>query len=543
MRSLLWPLWGLLLLMPFATRADSPTLSATPRIVIVGGGPNPEHNQVAIESNVRYVRKLLPPGAVRTTLFADGDATRATVLYAEDPKPLSDGERVFGLLTEGRDGDNAFTMHYRKPNLGGALDGASRRTDLTRVFTQLQQEASGTAANRPLFLYFTGHGSPDEGSRENNVYDLWGKDERLSVRDLATQIARLPSSVPVTLVMVQCFSGAFGNLLFEGGDPKGKLIDRDIAGFFATIKERVAAGCTPEVNEAEYHDFTSYFFAALTGQDRVGRRVTGADYNGDGRVGMDEAYCYALANDESIDIPVCTSDVFLRRFAPLKDAEIFQTRYTEARSWATPAQRAVLDALSARLKLSSEDRLSVAYNREFRGGGEESAGEQGGTRRVARRFETARREGWQPLLARWPDLKRQGTPEYAQAKKEAIALLNRQAGEGKWSDLLDAEKALDKAMDAQYAAELSESRLLRFIRLAKSVILAHTLRETGEPAIKARFERLIEAEGRTPLPPANLAQQATRPVLLQTSASLQLSVYPPGKEMALIQNESQHGCR
>ncbi|HZP84308.1 MAG TPA: hypothetical protein VFB21_21880 [Chthonomonadaceae bacterium] len=511
MRSRLWPLWGLLLLMPFATRADSPPLAPTPRIVIVGGGPSPEHNQVAIESNVRYVRKLLPPGAVRTTLFADGDAARETVLYEEEAKPLSEGERVFGLLTKGSEGGSAATLHYRKPNLGGALDGASRRADLTRVFTQLQQEANGTTANRPLFLYFTGHGSPDEGDRENNAYDLWGKDERLSVRDLAAQIARLPASVPVTLVMVQCFSGAFGNLIFEGGDPKGKVIDRDIAGFFATIKERPAAGCTPEVNEAEYHDFTSYFFAALTGRDRVGRRVTGADYNGDGRVGMDEAYCYALANDESIDIPVCTSDVFLRRFVTRKDAALFQARYSEARSWATPAQRMALDALSTRLKLSGEDRLSVAYNREFRDEGEDGAGQKSAVRRAARRFETARQEGWQQITARWPDLRREGTPEYERAKKEAIALLNRQAGEGKWDDLLDAETALGRAMEAQYTAELAESRLLRFIRLAKSVILAHTLRETGEPAIKARFERLIEAEGRTPLPPADLAQGTAQP--------------------------------
>ena len=85
--------------------------------------------------------------------------------------------------------------------------------------------------------------------------------------------------------------------------PRAEPIERDFAGFFATVKERVAAGCTSAVNEEDYHDFTSYFFAALTGRDRVGRRVTGADYNGDGRVGMDEAYCYTLIHDNSIDVP------------------------------------------------------------------------------------------------------------------------------------------------------------------------------------------------------------------------------------------------
>src|SRR5581483_7127147 len=114
-------------------------------------------------------------------------------------------------------------------------------------------------------------------------------------------------------------------------------------------------------NEAEYRDFTSYFFAALTGQDRVGRPVTGADYNHDGRVGMDEAYCYALANDDSIDVPVCTSDVFLRRFVPPTDAQVFQARFSQAQAWAPPAQRAALDALSDWLHLQGEDRLKVGY--------------------------------------------------------------------------------------------------------------------------------------------------------------------------------------
>ena len=142
-----------------------------------------------------------------------------------------------------------------------------------------------------MLLYFTGHGSrARDGNLDNNDFDLWGEQEKLSVKDLAAQITKLPADVPVTLVMVQCFAGAFGNVIFTGGDPKAAPVNREIAGFFAATRERTAAGCTPELNEADYHDFTSYFFAALSGRDRVGRPVTGADYNGDGRVGMNEAF-------------------------------------------------------------------------------------------------------------------------------------------------------------------------------------------------------------------------------------------------------------
>ena len=61
-------LTGYVLLLPsFATRAVDPTPSSL-RVLIVGGGPALEHNQVAIESNVRYVTRLLPPGTPKTTL-------------------------------------------------------------------------------------------------------------------------------------------------------------------------------------------------------------------------------------------------------------------------------------------------------------------------------------------------------------------------------------------------------------------------------------------------------------------------------------------
>jgi hypothetical protein len=163
--------------------------------------------------------------------------------------------------------------------------------------------------------------------------------------------------------MVQCFSGAFGNLLFAAGSPAGALVDQRIAGFFAAVPERVSAGCTPALDEATYKDFTGYFFAALTGQDRMGRPVAGADYDDDGRVGMHEAFAWTLIHDDSIDTPVCTSDAFLRRFVQMPDGEIAAMSYKTLESWGTPGQRAALAGLSERLGLTGDDRLSGAFKR------------------------------------------------------------------------------------------------------------------------------------------------------------------------------------
>lgn len=316
-----------------AARAAVVTAPAPLRALIVGGGPDKTHNQVAIESNVRYVHRLLPPSSPVRILFTNGDPQTPNVQYLD-----ADGN-----------------ARYRASDL--SVDGPSRLATFHSALEKLSSQGNG-----PLLLYFTGHGSPDDsGDYTDNAYDMWDDDE-LTVKGLAASLEKLPPDMPVTVVMVQCFSGAFGNLLFKNGDPDGPPIDRPLCGFFASVPQREAAGCTAEVNEADYHDFTSYFFAALSGRDRLGRAVTGADYNGDGMVGMNEAYDYTLLHDISIDTPTCTSDIFLRRFVPMTDDAVFKNPYSSILGWASPGQRAVLDGISSQLGLTGEKRLQYAYS-------------------------------------------------------------------------------------------------------------------------------------------------------------------------------------
>jgi hypothetical protein len=327
-------------------------------------------------------------------LFADGRLDSRTVLY--------------------KNSRNADT--YRRTEIE-RLDGPAQLDSVKGELASL----SGRLANdpgEPVLLYFTGHGSPDEPHYNNNRYDLWGSGE-LTVRQLAESVQSFPVSNPVVLVMVECFSGAFGNVIFENGQPNGPLSDHPICGFFASVPQRMAAGCTPNVNEADYRDFTGYFFAALSGTDRLGRPVVGADYNHDGRIGMDEAFAYTLLHDDSIDTPVCTSDVFLRRFVRTPDEQVFATPFSSVQRWASPGQRAALDGLASRLHYEGEGCLHDAYD----------------------------------------DFQR-----------------------------TNSDSETDRAV-----------RLIRFVRLAKSIALAHELRATGGEPIRRRFEALVRMESGNPL--------------------------------------------
>jgi len=322
-----------------AAQGPQPSSSHLGQVLIVGGGPDKTHNQVAIESNVRYVGRILPAGTNYQVHFTDGDLQSETVQFRSDAKTLS----------------------YRAPDLP-RLDG---RADIDSVRDAIARTARTAKSDKTadVVLYFTGHGTGDKQSGfTNNWFAVWGGG-RFTVKELAKSMDAFPKETPLTLIMVQCYSGAFGNVLFEDGDPQGKVLDRPMAGFFAAVPERTSAGCTPAINEAEYRDFTGYFFAALTGEDRMGRPISGADYDNDSRVMMDEAFAWSLINDDSIDTPVCTTDTFVRRFAPMADVDIAATPYPTLLSWATPAQSAALEGLSKILKLEGDTRLGEALDR------------------------------------------------------------------------------------------------------------------------------------------------------------------------------------
>lgn len=311
-------------------------LNPPSRVLIVGGGPSREYNQAAIESNVRYVARVLPKASPLRILFTDGDPEHATVRYT----PAG--------------GDEGTDDRYRKPRLP-RLDGPALTPVVDREIGALSRET------KPVLLYFTGHGSlADDLTPDTSEFDLW-HENRLTLPDLARLLAAYPKSTPIVVLMVQCHAGGFAKLVFPDGDPKRPPIDNRLCGFFASLEVRPAAGCTASIDEADYHDFTGYFVAALTGRDRMGRPVTGADYDHDGRVGMNEAFCWSMVNDDSIDTPTCTSDELLRDTVKVPDARIFNTPYANVLTWASPAQRAAIEALGTRLKLKGDRRLTQAY--------------------------------------------------------------------------------------------------------------------------------------------------------------------------------------
>lgn len=297
------------------------TTSST-NFLVVGGGGAPSYNEIALEKNVLYFQRTLQAmgvdPAAAAVYFANGNDGRATIRYL----------------------DEQGQTQFKAPEIPN-LVGASTFNNL-RSWVAEQSEAGST---RPIFFYFTGHGLRNEQDLNNNAIALWNN-QQVSVQQLAQVFDTLPAETPVVAMMAQCYSGSFANLMYEGGKPFNPVA-QSRCGFFATIRTLPSVGCTPEVNEADYEDYSSSFFAGLSGISRTGERVSSADYNQDGRVAYAEAHAFAKVDEETTDLPISTSEVWLQEQAAIAiQDEILNQPIQTTLATARPEQRYVVEALT-----------------------------------------------------------------------------------------------------------------------------------------------------------------------------------------------------
>ena len=467
------------------------------RVLIVSGGPDAQNNQYAIESNARYVASLTKNAKWRRVLFADGkpaSKTIATVVETEQTKARAIVTWIWEL--DAPDDKTELKAPTLSPISGAATPSS--------IVSNLALFGATTDASQAQLVYFTGHGSPGQNflgrdDYQNTVYGAWS--DNFSTRQLARALQAGKSSAPLVLVMVQCHGGGFANILFQDGDPTKPVWNRDFCGFFAAIPERMSAGCTSQVNERNYQDFTTHFFAALSGVSRDGRKISGADYDKSGRVSLDEAYCYAQINDDSIDVPLSTSDAYLRAVLPREsDAKWQQTSFSRLFKDATPGQRAVLTQLSAKLGLNGDapDEPLVRAQKRYdvlqtKKDSSERAGKWVAPQGLNEAEFNASFDRLESLLnQRFPNFARLRGAAKTRAVSEATTLLAARP-----ADLGIVYRAYTQSEANEDGHEVEEARLLRFLRVGRSILLAKRLEQSGTPEQKTVFARLKISESRS----------------------------------------------
>lgn len=275
---------------------------AADHVWLIGGGYDPDSSQAQIEQNVLWVSQLLraAPGKHRLRVyFDDGDDPGRDV---KELVPLRGGdlEPVRRLYAYGHTAGYRYRNHVLP-----RVDGGTERTSLT---AQLEREIAGLKAGDRLLIVFNGHGTRSRRDPGGNRLWLW-KGTSLDVRELDALLARVSPEARVRFVFTQCYAGAFARL---APGPDGNR-----CGFLAEAEDRQAEGCAAGVDANDYRDYTTYFFAALSGRTRLGQPLpVNPDLDGDGQVSFYEAHLYALRVGESADLPRATSEDFLERWQP-----------------------------------------------------------------------------------------------------------------------------------------------------------------------------------------------------------------------------------
>jgi hypothetical protein len=511
------------------------------RILIAGGGYSPSGNQISLESNVKYFRRVLEmldlEKAETRTLFADGRDKGRDLQYAD---PAFRIPEMNGILAELVGSTRGLGHQYRSNELNA--DGSALLADLDKWF-----DATSKNPGKEALLYFTGHGGKgDKKTPDNTTAHLWNG-QKIKVRDFVKRLDKLPKDMPVTLVMVQCYSGGFANVIFKDGDPKKGMSDHARAGFFATVQDRVAAGCTPDIQEKNYKEYSTSFWEALCGESRIGDPVENPDFDGDGRTSYAEAHAHVILTSDTIDVPIKTSGAFLRKFSkssqpkPAKpekksDANATVTKAceeeakseegekpkeeTEAKKedekeskedWltvesnfdkilgvASPNDRAVLEGLSKQLGLKGENRAKSArdLSKKLEDGRKAFAVKKKKSDEERKRIKT-KLSG--QIRKRWPEV---GNPYHPAVRKllrskESKELLEMVRKDGEWGKYKKAKSESSALEKKRFELERKKVKCMRFQRVLENIVLEANLPLVADKKTLTRYKELCELEAGT----------------------------------------------
>ncbi|HLF12158.1 MAG TPA: hypothetical protein VJA26_13165, partial [Gammaproteobacteria bacterium] len=260
------------------TVAAAPVMAET-RVSLIGGGNTVDDSQVQIEANVGWLQTIFRERDIEArTYFGAGNTGEPDVAYLA--RPDESGVRY---------------RPHRLPDVSGS----TRRPELTEA---LRRDLGSLPAGDDALVIFNGHGGIDSADTRKNYLKLWG-DGRMTVSDLESLLDAAPREARVRFVMAQCYSGAFAGLVYD--DPQtASGFQGNRCGFMSEAADRLAEGCGLSLEETEFRDYTTYFFAALAGRTRAGEPIEQdvVDRGGDGAVSFRESHFYALLNAHSSDL-------------------------------------------------------------------------------------------------------------------------------------------------------------------------------------------------------------------------------------------------
>ncbi|MCB1755145.1 MAG: hypothetical protein KDJ38_06465 [Gammaproteobacteria bacterium] len=456
---------------------------AKQQAILLGGGYLLEGSQGQIELNLKWVQEILQARGIEPRVFyTDGDDQNPDIFIqqpvAESLQNLQPLARVFGQQV-------LNGVSYRNHEVAGVESSTDRETLLPVLNKTLQN----VKPDDELLFVYNGHGSPSEGAADEVALKLWN-DTRLSAGEFQETLAGLDPAVAFRYVFTQCYSGGFHRLIYQDSKAGHQLAEPLRCGFTAESAWRQSEGCSASIDMGDYRDYTTFFFAALNGKDRLERPLLAdPDQNADGRTTLREAHLYTLEYAHSTDLSRSSSEDYLEQWRPwyLKwlplSGDMPDNEYASlAKSVATHNdinETGLLEAVRSRLAtLRAEFETLQAQQYQARDEAEQV------------------REALQGrLIARWPQL---GTP-YTLAYKTLLLdgsdeVQNWIVSQQDYPQLRDLQDS-----DAEYDQQILETernlaQLEKILRLRKLAFLQAWLYDYGSSEDIAGYEKLVGCE-------------------------------------------------
>ncbi len=440
-----------------------------PKILIFGGGWGPEGTQQSLEAQVDALRRTLIT-RTPTVLFAGGPAeTRAVQI----PGITDETTALLGLVFNQR---RDLHTDYRPAQV--PRTGPASRTRLLQVIKD-HDSRQGTV------VFGVGHGSLDD-TGQVAALELWGPNDRLTPASLAAVLDQ-DRRGPTALVLGQCHSGGFANLVHRGADPQ-QPIARPVRCVFAAVPaDREASGCTVDLNDAGAEAYISRFTQALDG--------TAADIDRSGSVDLAEAHAYSRIHDTTIDVPVSSLELFVERAIGARAPDPARADLRRLIASARGPDVAVLKALGP--TYVTHPRGMAKARRDF-----ETIQRQIQTGRteldaLQERFETTRRRLLDRLLMRWPEL---SNPYHVVSRALLAGPAPIIVGWLRSQSELERLRSLDADLATRdlrlLAVEKKAARLERWLRTVQFVANEAALRDQGH--YKAALSALDDCEKMIP---------------------------------------------
>lgn len=292
--------------------------------MVVGGGYEPDHSEASLESNVQTFIKLVPESSDLSIFFGAGNDENIKDVIEQNPNIQKYDDIFFDLLNI--DEPIRYQSDYRHNEIEN-LDGAATRGELVSKFDEIIQDRTkeNDIDASPFRFYFTGHGANDSmgrGTNNLNFMALWG-DRDMNVKDFTEILDKFPPNMASISLMVQCYSGGFGQMIYTGGKVDlTKLSPANRCGFFSQIGSETSTGCTAEV--FSNNGYSRYFFEAY---EKANRGNMEADYNRNGVVGSNEANAYVIIHSPNEDKPMATSYELILDFITIEQPSGWKAYY------------------------------------------------------------------------------------------------------------------------------------------------------------------------------------------------------------------------